>query len=429
MQSSSGSASGAGAGAGAGSRIIIKATLGHTTKRLALHTPSLSLPDLCSALHALFRPSALLSASTTNLILRYVDADGDHVTIDSDTDLSLALDLAANPHSSTAHLRLLVNDKLNCPLPATLSNEIDAKGLSLAGRNVASLHASLLDVRSLLDKVLDALEKARDKDRNVKPLDSDDIANLLGKSSISEGATSPIVTGAATPTPQSPAQRPASTSVTAAAAYPPQVQQQQQQQQQQAAATSNSNAYPGYPPTTAALAAAPPTATTATSAPPTASSTYPPTATATAQPQPQPQPQQPQYTGQQQQQYMGQQPPAQQQYGHFNSSSFHIWQSIHDIYICMETRMKCNAMLHYRTLYGIFSLKLAKSGTPVSPNPRIHCDTMRISASTCATKCCNCTCGGCGFDTISIVCVSAHAGSGRAAERSSVEFGGGLAGI
>ncbi|KAJ3350759.1 hypothetical protein GGF32_004661 [Allomyces javanicus] len=218
---------------------VIKATYLHETRRHVLAYPGsqfasrTTYTDVRSAVHGMFRASLPAGTNPSDLVLKYLDDDGDWVVLESDADVQHALDLA-----STLRLRVTVR-----------GNETD-----LSRGAAAALHDALTGVRASLDAVIAAVARARDRGA---PLAADELAALLDAAQLHRptpalparptttepaATTKPPAVAAPSPAPAPavPQQSTGSTYPPAGSAYPPQQPPQpyppmpgQQQQQQQ----------------------------------------------------------------------------------------------------------------------------------------------------------------------------------------------------
>ncbi|KAJ1658092.1 hypothetical protein IWQ61_002604 [Dispira simplex] len=116
-----------------------------------------SYQSLCERLHQEFR--AKLSSEVTSLIVRYVDEEGDLVTLATETDLQRALGLAP-------YLKVEIYDQYRCPPPDALG---DAYEQALGGARHLELNAQALEMfrnyltltKRRLDMLLDELPQQK----------------------------------------------------------------------------------------------------------------------------------------------------------------------------------------------------------------------------------------------------------------------------
>ncbi|KNE66975.1 hypothetical protein AMAG_19555 [Allomyces macrogynus ATCC 38327] len=196
---------------------VVKATYAHETRRHVLTYPGsqfasrVSYTDVRAAVHGMFRASLPAGTNPSDLVLKYLDDDGDWVVLESEADVAHALDLA-----STLRLRVTVR-----------GNETDlSRGAAVA------LHDALTGVRASLDAVIAAVARARDRGA---PLAADELTALLDATQLHRPtpalparptATEPAATAkplaAAAP---SPAPAPTIPQQSTGPTYPPQPQQ------------------------------------------------------------------------------------------------------------------------------------------------------------------------------------------------------------
>ncbi|KAJ1969709.1 hypothetical protein IWQ62_000449 [Dispira parvispora] len=129
-------------------------------RRFTLSTAP-SYQTLCERLHQEFR--AKLSSDLTALIVRYVDEEGDLVTLANETDLQRALSLAP-------YVKLEIYDQYRCPPPDTLG---DAYEQALGGARHLELNAQALEMfrnyLTLTKRRLDMLLDELPQQKNTQP--------------------------------------------------------------------------------------------------------------------------------------------------------------------------------------------------------------------------------------------------------------------
>ncbi|KAJ3064279.1 hypothetical protein HK102_008244 [Quaeritorhiza haematococci] len=137
--------------------IVVKAVCTTPEGREIRRLPMSRLPgeltydELCIMLHRLFKKS--LSANIDNLVLKYIDEDGDLVCLESDIDISHAL-------SMNSVLRVNVYDKAVLPVPNTtntLNTLMKDLSISITPNNLTTLKSAFVDIRDKIDVILKTL--------------------------------------------------------------------------------------------------------------------------------------------------------------------------------------------------------------------------------------------------------------------------------
>ncbi|KAJ1985437.1 hypothetical protein H4R33_004068 [Dimargaris cristalligena] len=130
--------------------IEVKCNIRTETRRMSLNADT-DYTKLRQVIHQRFRNR--LSPDSTNLIIHYLDYEGDPVCMESDTDLRRAL---ANTH----YLKLQIYDTLRCPLPGFEGDEFEqavshAKHLQISDHALELMRSYLSLTQRRLDMLLD----------------------------------------------------------------------------------------------------------------------------------------------------------------------------------------------------------------------------------------------------------------------------------
>nr|CAH7752161.1 unnamed protein product [Callosobruchus chinensis] len=189
-------------------KLIIKVQLGDDIRRIPIHNESITYDELVLMMQRVFRGKL---TANDDIVIKYKDEDGDLITIFESNDLAFAI-----------QCNILNSDIIKNDSCALNSNE------------VSKLKKQLRTIRDEVNKLLDSIDTAEHKCRNIKEMQQMQITEKNQKNGTEDGKDP-----SKPPTPQvnsegggGSSSRPQSVSMTAAP---------QQQQQPQSVVTSAGN--------------------------------------------------------------------------------------------------------------------------------------------------------------------------------------------
>nr|CAH7718016.1 unnamed protein product [Callosobruchus chinensis] len=139
-------------------KLIIKVQLGDDIRRIPIHNESITYDELVLMMQRVFRGKL---TANDDIVIKYKDEDGDLITIFESNDLAFAIQC-----SRILKLQILLN-----------SDIIKNDSCALNSNEVSKLKKQLRTIRDEVNKLLDSIDTAEHKCRNVAHQDQGDAAN------------------------------------------------------------------------------------------------------------------------------------------------------------------------------------------------------------------------------------------------------------
>ncbi|CAH1998710.1 unnamed protein product [Acanthoscelides obtectus] len=140
-------------------KLIIKVQLGDDIRRIPIHNESITYDELVLMMQRVFRGKL---ASNDDIVIKYKDEDGDLITIFESNDLAFAIQC-----SRILKLQIFLNSDIN-----------KSDSSALKSNEVSKIKNQLRNIRDQVNKLLDSIDTAEHKPRNVSHQDQGDAASV-----------------------------------------------------------------------------------------------------------------------------------------------------------------------------------------------------------------------------------------------------------